>query len=318
MNVYDGMVRFVVPAFIMLSGALLLDLGRPFSIKRFYSRKLLRIVVALVVWSAAYAIVETHRNGDGVSDFFDRWIEGHYHLWFLYMMVGVYLSVPVCRAIVADKKLCRYFLIIWFTLMVALPYISTINRFIPLSNPYVEYIVDSMDLLKGKVSAYMFLGYPGYFILGYYLRHNRPSRLTCRAIYLLGAVGALATIICTALRSVWSGEGDEMFYARFSLNVFFMTVAVFTFFSERQHNSSYRGAEPPPARFRFMTLCSDHCFGIYLIHVFVLEWLQEAGFSVIAFNPVLSIPIIAACVFFASFAIAILLRKIPVVGRVIL
>jgi surface polysaccharide O-acyltransferase-like enzyme len=164
----------------------------------------------------------------------------------------------------------------------------------------------------------MFLGYPGYFILGHYLRHNRPSRRVCRAIYLLGAVGALATVIFTALLSVRSGEGDEMFYARFSLNVFLMTVAVFTFFSERQNNAARRGAEPPSARFRFVALCSDRCFGIYLIHVFVLEWLQEAGFSVTAFNPVLSIPVIAASVFLASFAAAIVLRKIPVIGRIII
>lgn len=48
-NFYDSIVRWGVPIFVMISGSLFL--GRDVSLKKIYSKYILRMVVAFVFWS---------------------------------------------------------------------------------------------------------------------------------------------------------------------------------------------------------------------------------------------------------------------------
>ncbi|MEG2929604.1 MAG: acyltransferase family protein, partial [Oscillospiraceae bacterium] len=52
LNIYDILVRFCVPVFVMISGAFFLDANREYTIKKLFSKNILRIIVAFIFWSA--------------------------------------------------------------------------------------------------------------------------------------------------------------------------------------------------------------------------------------------------------------------------
>ena len=99
-NVYDGLTRWCVPVFVMLSGMFLLDPKKSLSYRSLFFRQILRIVVALVVWSVVYGLFALFLNGtpltlSALMQILRELVWGklHYHLWFLPMIVGLYLSL---------------------------------------------------------------------------------------------------------------------------------------------------------------------------------------------------------------------------------
>ena len=48
-NIYDSIVRWGVPVFVMISGALFL--GKDISIKKLYNKHIFRIFLSLIIWS---------------------------------------------------------------------------------------------------------------------------------------------------------------------------------------------------------------------------------------------------------------------------
>ena len=68
-------------------------------------------------------------------------IKGHYHLWFVYLIIGLYLIVPLLRLWVNDtnKKYVEYFIILSIIFTYIIPQIISIG--INYSNLF-EYIND--------------------------------------------------------------------------------------------------------------------------------------------------------------------------------
>ena len=63
-NVYDGLVRWCVPLFVMLSGMFMLDPKKGLTLPGLFFRNILRVCTALVVWGALYAIADFGRVGE--------------------------------------------------------------------------------------------------------------------------------------------------------------------------------------------------------------------------------------------------------------
>lgn len=102
-NVTDSLCRFVVPVFVMISGALLLNENRPFHL----IKSVRRLFVPLVLWSMLYSfVVVAYRNHsvswESVTDFLCLTFLTPTHNWFLFMLIGVYLTVPLLRPIVRN------------------------------------------------------------------------------------------------------------------------------------------------------------------------------------------------------------------------
>ncbi|MHC4520771.1 MAG: acyltransferase, partial [Planctomycetota bacterium] len=90
-----------IPIFVMISGALLLDDARRESATRFYARRLCRVGIPLVVWTAVYLAVRVFFDDEELTvaraASLVFWAEPYYHLWFLYMILGLYLITPPLR-----------------------------------------------------------------------------------------------------------------------------------------------------------------------------------------------------------------------------
>lgn len=96
----NSVARICVPLFVMISGYLLLPVST--STATFFRRRFTRILFPWVFWCVAYAVYFMLRSGDGIATCIASVcrIPLNYgvevgHLWYIYMLIGVYLLAPI-------------------------------------------------------------------------------------------------------------------------------------------------------------------------------------------------------------------------------
>ncbi len=299
-NFYDGMVRWAVPVFVMISGALFLD--RPPAWEKLWQRHILRIAAAFVFWTAVYALVSYLRDGTAGQPLVHELLGGHYHLWFLFMIAGLYLIVPFLAELVKSERLVRYFLLLSLLAAFLLPQVAAV---------IAEFSADGVSVL-GEILADLRLnfvmGFTGYFLLGWYLHRHEPGRGAVLAIYALGALGFAATVLLTRSFSLRQGAPCSVFYGFLTTNVLLEAAAVFTL-AKRCCSGRCE---------RFFAALAPYSFGAYLVHPLVIETLgTHFGLDTLSFQPALAVPAIALLVFAVSYAVSWALSHIPVLGKYI-
>lgn len=303
-NAVDSAVRWAVPVFVMISGALFLQPARPLSVKTLYTRTILRMVTAFAVWSAVYAL-DGWMQGDSLTKTLSAFIEGHYHMWYLYMIVALYAIVPLLRLITAHRRATEYFLLLGLLFTFLLP--SGLQFLEALDLPYVGGAVHSIGLAVEDMDFHLALGYPVYFVLGYYLSAYDIPRRWRRLAYGLVPVGYLITVVMTAWFSRRAEELNTAFYSNFSLNVLLMAAGLFLL---AKHGLS-RITLGDTAR-RWVIGMSACTFGVYLVHPLLITLCERwLGLTTQSFEPLLSIPVITVLVTVVAVGIAWLLGRIP-------
>lgn len=303
-NIYDSLGRFAVSCFFMISGALLLAPEHRFRLRQ----QTLRVLVPLMTWSAIYAVFDAYfavsdlpvvsgsnHQHDNLWAALRAFLSGPlaYHLWFVYVLVGVYLVVPLLRPLTAlpsgrRDRLLRYALALWLIFTILLP---VVHHFWPGAvKPYAGSFPDFPS------------GYLGVFILGFYLHHHG---LRVRPIfYALGAlVGVAATCLVVYFEQTFR-DGSFWAYSNLTPNVVVFAASVFML------AKTY--ANRPGRHFAFFSRCSALSFRVYLLHVLVLHYLRAIspikGWYMD--DPLLSIPVMAALTITISFSVAWLIDQV--------
>ncbi len=305
-NVYDSLVRACVPLFVMLSGMFLLDPKHSLPLPKLFFHNILRIFICLLFWGAVYAIVDFGWAGgrftlSGALAALRTALMGqtHYHLWFLYTILGLYLVAPILRAFVrgASRGDLHYFLLLCFLVTSLLPLLLQLFPNAPLST------------FLSRLGLHTVAGYVGYFVAGYYLKTYTLSRLAEFILYLLGLGGGAVTIWGTALLSRRAGSLSGLFYDYLTPNVCAMAVALFVLFRY------LLGVSDERSRRRSLSGLAQTTFGVYLVHDLFLILFRHLGLTALPIPPVAAVPLLSALTFLCSFAVAWLLHKIPFVGK---
>lgn len=301
-NIYDSIFRFGVPVFVMISGALMLD--KDINIKKLYSKNILRLIVSFLVWSTIYGI--NYRLG--FKDTIKVILLGHFHMWYIFLIIGIYILVPVFSLIAQNEKVLKYSLIVFLALGIFIPTVySLINDFGKgsLCSFASSFIYDIQ-----RMSPEAFIGYPGFFLLGYYLDKKEFSIKQRIALYIAGIIGVLATILLTVSVSRLQNTPSETYYSGFMINVFLVVVALFVGFKYAFKNRAKEN--------RFIKYLSVSCYGVYLVHPFVMESIDKyLGVNTLSFNTVLSVPILSLIIFLLSMLISMILNRIPKINKYI-
>lgn len=278
---YGSFLRPCVPLFVMITGALLLPVKEEQSI--FYKKRISRVFWPFLIWSVVYNLfpwitgllglnpeiildffpysgVEATRQSLSVSLGYIEQIPFNFslmdvHMWYIYLLIGIYLYLPIFSAWVekASERAKLLFLIFW-GITTLLPYY---NQFV---SPY----------LWGTCSwnqfgmLYYFAGFNGYLLLGHYLRNHDWSLTKITIVGLpMFIVGFLVTFVgfrhITALPE-YSDELLELFFTYNSLNVVMMTLPLFMWIMKVRIQSPF--IQHSLAN---LTKCG---FGIYMIHYF--------------------------------------------------
>lgn len=301
-NLYDSAVRWAVPVFVMISGALFLSRNIPLS--AILRKNVLRIAIAFVFWSAAYALIDFVAYGDTPVGALMQFFQGHYHMWFLFMIVGLYLIIPLLQKFVPDTALVRYFLLLGLVFTFLLPQLAALSSLVSRETGSVLNTIITYSHLQ------LPLGFTVYFVGGYYLSNRAFTGHKELVIYSAGIAGFLFTVFASAGVSAAQGTATTLFYGHDTFNVLCMSAAIFVF--ARQHfNFPHMGDRARSVLRRL----SKYSFGVYLVHPMVIELLQHFGIDTFSCNAFFSVPLLAVIVFAVSLAISAALNRLPFFKR---
>ncbi|MDO4988232.1 MAG: acyltransferase family protein [Synergistes sp.] len=307
-NFYDSLVRWSVPAFIMISGTLFLSRD-DISTGKIYSKYIPRLLFAYFIWNFIYFL----SGGNSVSEQFSslfgsEWaksvaaiINGHIHMWFIKMIIGIYMCLPVIKQIVKNEKATNCFLTL------SLIFYSTVPLLFSLTQDFggedVRVLSNTINNFVNGMRTGFVTNLVFYFILGYQLSKTEISKKTRIVIYALGILGAAFTVVANATVSVMNQKPLETYFHATRLNVTVQVVAIFVFFKYSD--------------FKNKTVCkifhklSEWSFGAYLVHMLVIELFAKYGFDTLAMPPFVSVPVITVAAFVCSFAVSGVLNCLP-------
>lgn len=292
-NVYDGLVRFCVPVFLMMSGALILPRHQG-SISGFLAKRLSRVVLPFLFWATIYialAIQSAYADNaaftlhSAMQIPLQKLLHGPaLHFWYVYLIIGLYLLFPLLgkwlRASTNTEIL--YFLCMWM--------VTTVAAF-----PAIQAYFPEIELIY-------FSGYIGYPVLGYYLMDRVPAdRPRTRQIAIAMIItGIVVTIMGTYYLSWAHGSFDDWFYKYLSPNVIVASCGVFLLFKDRPLHAN-----------RTISFISKHSYGIYLCHMLFVWAIHAAGLTQYSIHPVFSIPLISILCLSISAPVVWLVGKLP-------
>ena len=264
-NVFNGLSRAGVPLFVMLSGALLLNEDRPFDTKTFYKKSLLTMGLLLVGWLAFYAalygLILPPFKGEAASlkaawDFIVSFKGTDCaHLWYLFMVVGLYLMIPVLRLFVKRENR-PYILGAVIACFVAQNFARTAELFT------MDWTVNLSAFIE-KFHMEPCTGYIGYLLLGWYLTNFEPKKPLRLALYALAAVVLILSILFVQSYIDYISNIRTYLYGQLSLMPYLYGAALFVLISQLCKGKETTG--------KLTASLSRFSFGIYIIHILFYE-----------------------------------------------
>lgn len=307
-NFFDSCVRFAVPVFVMVSGALFLNGEKEIDIRKLYKKNILRLLTAYLFFTVLYAIYTFYTTNGfiHVKEIMKNSIlSSHYHLWYIPMLIGIYMCVPFLKVMTKNlsENQVKYFLLLFFIFKILK---STITVFVYPYSTYVNAIVNRFNLD-------IFSGYIGYFVLGYYLANYELEPKKQKVLYGLGIASLVVCIVGNCLYSIHVKMPTSTFYDSFFITTFFVSCALFTF--AKYQLSKIKLSDMTK---NMIVKISNASFGIYLIHILWISILvNQFHFGPTTINPIFAVPIMAILVFIASLMSILVIKKIPFIHKYI-
>lgn len=341
-SLFDSFVRACVPLFIVASSYLQFPLH--YSSGEFLRRRAVRILVPFALWSVVYALVW----GEPAENFQNLLFNFNYaagHLWFVYMLIGVYLLMPLLSpwAERVGKRELQVYLGIW-----------VFTTFIPLIRDVVVGGFDGMEVLYGVSGLprqaltplwgeaswntygtfYYISGFVGYLLLGLYFRRfvGELSWRKTLAIAIPCYLGGFAVVFGGFLRRVFEmSQGVfpveglvekavwwETTWCNDTIGVVLMTMAWLLLFKKIKYSGGFYQKVLLPV--------SKASYGVYLMHLLLLvpicgavrEWLGvglDGRLGV--WTSTVEIALSAVAGFVVTVVVAVLLQRIPKIGKYI-
>ncbi len=298
-NGIDSCVRFVIAMFLMLSGATML--GKTYKLGEFYRKRFTRVLIPFLFWSAIYCVYlwlnlpVKSKPTDLLSIsswafhlFVNQGISRHF--WYVYMIVIIYIFLPFLGK--AVRRLNETSL--WVILLVWI-----------LFNTAQTFHLFSTSGWPSLVQQYFgYFLYSGYLVLGYQLMKVRTlsnQTRTFAAIFFI--ITILVAAISTWFLSKQAHKLDTSMYGSLTINTMLQSVALFILLKDITVNNKVVGW--------LVTNLSNYSYGIYLVHVLIINLLFDHKIFWTMAHPLLSIPAIVSLVLTISFGIIFVLRKIP-------
>lgn len=275
-NIYNVIARSCVPILFMVSGALLLP--KQESLRDFYSKRVKKVILPFIVWSILYlAVINQVFSGGIIGGLKTSLLSivmhpAAYHLWFMYELLGIYMLTPIFRIFVnnASRGLVWYFIGIWFLF-------GAVQR-------QVEGFF-SADLIFEL--GYL-TGYIGYFVLGYLLTNIKltPRLVWTAAITYLFC--AAFTVFVTYRVSTHAGIVFDYYQNLLGWNIVLLSVSAYILLRAAALKIFSR---PRPQLEKIVLNISAASFGIYLIHVFAMGFLNQFSALPLSGPPTLILPV---------------------------
>ena len=150
----------------------------------------MKIGISYIFWSLVYCIKDKFIKDIKLNEFilnFINFIDGHYHLWFLFFIIILYMMVPFLLLIVKNRVLLNYFLILSFISTFLFQNIILYSKYFIKKN-----IIEIMEKIYSKLNNKYISGNIFYFILEYYLNKVNTKHIKLEIIiYFFGLIGMI-------------------------------------------------------------------------------------------------------------------------------
>ena len=320
---WGSLVRPCVPLFVMLTGVLSLPVKG--SMESFYQKRIPRVLFPFLIWSVLYYMTPwftgllgldssvviklfswAESDSQSLADGLDKVIRIPYafnfiacHMWYIYMLIGLYLYLPIFSAWVerATKRQKEIVLGLW-----------ALSTFLPYFTEYVSKYAFGTCEWNSFGLFYYFAGFNGYMLLGHYIQQyvNWSWRKTLSVSLPLLVVGFLITYSGYAYIMELpdkTPEQVELFWTYNTPNVAMMTIACFLLV--------YRIRITPESKTASWLASLTTCgFGIYMIHYYFVclgydmgEWFHIPAPLRIPFSALIILACSWVIVFFAKKAL---------------
>lgn len=304
--VIECICGFCVPIFFMISGATLIDYRERYSTKEYFIKRFKRAFIPYVVWCYIgllynllmgytkieeinlHKIIITVLSGDSIGIY-----------WFFPILFGIYLSIPLFAAV--EKPLRKN---VFLYLIIASILVNTLVHFIR--------NVFHLDFTF-STSVHVAASYLVYVLAGYWITHYDVNKIVEILVYIMGLACVITQIIGTYYLSNNLGALDETYKGFENFPCIMYSIAVFMLI-KRIGPFMMRGGAG-----KLIKRISSYTLGIYLIHWYVLEILEnllvkycnlvitDLWYRLI--SPLLIIPICILIIW--------ILRKIPVIKYIV-
>ena len=293
-NLIDSFMRVSVPIFVLISGAFNLSNNKNKEYNYFYKKTMKNIILPTIIWGfiyCSYYLLLSILQGNNITlksllGIYVNILLGRpfYHMWYMYMIIGLYMVSPIMIRSMEGVKLNRLF--ITSVLLLLLGMLS--------------------GICNELIWPFSFINYMGYYLLGYCLNklcvlNNKPK--TGIFIYIFGSL--LTFIITEAIIRLGVLNKTLYFYEYLSPTVIISSIGIFIYFlKHKEFNVNVSKVLP-------------HTFNIYIIHAGVYNVISILinKFDVWK-NPIWFIPFLSLIVLLISLGVSYLINQTTTVIQV--
>ena len=325
-------VRACVPLFVMMTGVLMFPVR--YSMADFYKKRIGRIIVPLIFWSLALPVIYFVYLNYGVSTqspsidmttftlssminkmytFIFNFNYDTTPLWYLYMLVGLYLVIPILNTWLehASQKDIKLFLYVWgFSLFI--PYLKMLAPVLGYTGNYGNMGLFGVCDWNEFGTFYYVSGFIGYIVLAYYLMKYpldwswKKTLSIAIPLFLVGYLITAGGFILTQEYFPGSYANLEIIWYFAGINVFMMTFAIFVVVQKLKVPSSAA-----------LSRLAAATFGIYLCHFIFVQMAYDLFATFGNLPAIVRIPVMACLAFFVSYLVVRLFETTKLTRRLV-
>ena len=307
--------KLSVPLFFMIAGALLLN-RQVETIKKLWLHRVFHIVFILVVWSFFYYMVAVIQGSEAFSlkHFLSKLYDSNWNFsyWYLYAYIAFLISLPLLQRLaqnLTDKEyIYMYVAYIVFVMII----------------PSVQYLLfQGRHSLNGSLSfGWLSANIVIFPLTGYFLTFRKKDFWTGKRILALWAIN-IVTILLSAYLTYYRAqimgvctEGkSQAFHSTF---VLINCISVFVTCQYINEHSQFIKKLAKP-----ITSLGGCMLGVYLLHIYIKaqpilnDCLQQIFLKQLGVPKMLYAFILCGTVFICGYVITMILKRIPILRRLV-
>lgn len=292
---FSEIFRFAVPVFLMITGALLLN--KEISISNFLKKRFSRIVYPYLFWIMITIITFLYVSGSLLQDYpliiINQFFNASWS-WYFWMILGVYLCIPIINEFVLNKKLdgCKYIVI----LMIFASIFYTVCTFLG---------------YKTFFELRFFVLPISYVILGYFLANYEFKISKNKIIFISIMLFLISTLLKLSFHDSAIFFSNENIFLDSGLDINFLEIiqasSIFLLFK----NLNYSILDNNKIK-SFVTSISRASYGMYLAHIVILIPISQIFKSLTSTGTqtLLSIILLSIAIFFVTWLLVLFVDKI--------
>ena len=301
----------------MISGALFLRPEKEITLHDVFHRYIKRILICYAAWAALYSLLYTAMYGGDAKYFILHLFQLPAHLWYLLLLVSLYLATPILKRVASDRSVTLYMIRLLLVFGFVFGTLSGISgSFSGIAGENYGFSLWMAFLRDLDILNMTFVpGYMAFYLMGHYIHEYGLGKW--HRIFVAAAIPALLlSAAVTLLLSRITGQYIYTLMMETNPLIFVSSAGIFAFFRGPADRERRYDAGSPLTK--AVTWIGARSFGLYLVHLAVMNCLDfYLNFNAASYPACFSVPLNSLLVFVLSLAIAAVLKKIPLLRKIV-